>query len=192
MEQDRQVLLIKAGVPETLFNSLEPRMGALRYGQSIWQLDRFSKEEVAQEWAAKSPLADELRSELEHTFRYAFRARPDLMTKVQQIKEGTGNQDLVQDLSDLAVLGEANLALLQKVSFDETKLAAAAASSVELSSLLAIMNGERSDSNSSKRTGDKAYTLLKTTVDEIRGPGKFVFWKDAKRLKGYKSIYNSK
>lgn len=181
--------LIAVGVPEATFTALPIRIGALRYAQSNWNKDRYSKEEAAQEWAIKSPVAEELRNEIEHAFRFAFRARPDLLSKVHLIEEGTGNQDLVQDLSDLAVLGNANLPLLQAISFDVAKLATASDSSAELAGLLAAMNGERNDTNSSKQTRDQAYTLLKMAVDQIREAGKYVFWKDPKRVKGYYSKY---
>ena len=36
---------------------------------------------------------------------------------------------------------------------------------------------------------DKAYTLLKWAVDEIRECGRFVFWRTPERLKGYSSPY---
>ncbi|MEQ8471570.1 MAG: hypothetical protein RIC35_10305 [Marinoscillum sp.] len=39
---------------------------------------------------------------------------------------------------------------------------------------------------------DKAYTFLKRAVDEIREAGKYVFWKDPKRLQGYRSLYHSR
>jgi len=34
---------------------------------------------------------------------------------------------------------------------------------------------------------DKAYTYMKQAVDEIRECGKFVFWRNPDRLKGYMS-----
>ena len=70
---------------------------------------------------------------------------------------------MIQDLSDLSVLGKAN------------------------QPLLAAMNGERAENNSAKTIRDKAYTLLKKAVDEIREAGKYVFWKNPDRLKGYYS-----
>ena len=118
---------------------------------------------------------DDLRNELEHSFRYAFRSRPDLLSRVAAIEDGTGHADMLQDLSDLSVLGKANLPLLQAISFDETKLDTAASLSDSLSEVLAIMNGERKDDDKSKFVRDQAYTLLTRMVKEIREAGKFVF-----------------
>jgi len=112
-----------------------------------------------------------------------------LLSKVHAIEEGYGNADLVQDLSDLAVLGNANFPLLEAIGFQASKLDTSAKLSSEMSVLLATMNGERVDTNKSKRLRDKAYTHLKEVVDEIREAGKFVFWKDEVRVKGYRSAY---
>lgn len=186
---DDKEQLMSVGVSKKTFDELPRRTGALRYAQSVWNKDRYVREEAAQEWTQKSPDAIFFKDELEHTLRFAFRKRPDLLSKVQAIEEGYGNADLVQDLSDLAVLGRANLPLLKALGFDDSKLDASAILSAEMSILLATMNGERIDSNKSKRLRDKAYTYLKEVVDEIREAGKFVFWKDTVRVQGYSSNY---
>lgn len=114
------------------------------------------------------------------------------MSKVQGIELGTSNADLVQDLSDLAALGQANLPLLTAINFDETKLDQAAKEASSLSVLLAKANGERKEDSSPKITRDKAYTYLKQAVDEIYEAGKYLFWKDEARRKGYYSRYLNK
>jgi hypothetical protein len=181
--------LSAVGVAQTTFDSLPIKIGALRYAQSVWMKDRHSREEAQLQWDTEFLVALEMKNELEHGFRFGFRNRPDLLSKVHAIEEGTGNEDLVQDLSNLAVLGKANLALLTTIGITEAKLTAAESKSTEMSGLLALMTGERTENNSAKILRDKFYTLLKQSVDDIREAGKFVFWKDAKRLKGYKSAY---
>lgn len=187
--KEDQAQLEDVGVPQAYFDEMDTRIGALRYAQSVWNKDRYTKEEAQQEWDELRPKAYDLKNELEHAFRFAFRRRPDLLRKVQYIEEGSSNADLVQDLSDLATLGEANLPLLTAINFDETKLEKAANDASELSALLAKANGERKEEGSPKITRDKAYTHLKGIVDEIYEAGKYAFWKDESRLKGYYSRY---
>ena len=187
-----QAQLVAVGVSQGVFDGMEARIGALRYTQSVWNKDQYTKEEAQQEWDRISPEAYGLKDELEHDFRFGFRKRPDLLGKVQAIEEGTGHADMVQDLSDLAALGKANLPLLKAINFDESKLEKAIRQVSDLSLLLAKANGERLDDNSSKITRDKAYTYLKASVDEIREAGKYVFWKDEARKKGYISRYHSR
>ena len=188
--KEDQSKLTAVGVAQAVFDGLLTRVGALRHAQSLWMKERYSKEEATQEWDQKSPDAIALKDELEHAFRFAFRKRPDLLTKVQAIEEGSGNADLVQDLSDLSVLGKANLPLLEAINLDTAKLDTAETMSNEMSTLLATMNGERTSNNAAKVIRDKAYTYLKASVDEIREAGKYVFWKDKTRLKGYRSEYH--
>jgi len=186
---DDQAKLTVVGIPQVFFDELPVREGALRHAQSLWMKERYTKEEAARQWNEEALVADTLRNELEHTFRFAFRSRTDLLDRVHAIEEGTGHADMLQDLSDLSVLGKAHLPLLQAIAFDETKLDTAAALSESLSKVLATMNGERTDPNKAKFLRDQAYTHLKEVVDGIRAAGKFVFWKDEKRLKGYYSRY---
>ena len=58
-----------------------------------------------------------------------------------------------------------------------------------MSILLATMNGERHDSSGIIAVRNKSYTYLKQAIDEIREAGKYVFWKDKQRLKGYHIQY---
>ena len=184
-----QKKLAAVSVPKTLFDTLDQRIGALRYAQSLWNKDKYTKEEAQQEWDQKSPEAYDLKDELEHDFRFAFRKRPDLLNKIKAIEDGTGHADMVQDLNDLAELGKANLLLLKAINFKHSKLELAATQATELSILLGKANGERLSDSEAKITRDRAYTYLKQAVDEIREAGKYVFWKDDARLKGYSSKY---
>ncbi|MBK6264584.1 hypothetical protein JKA74_05995 [Marivirga sp. S37H4] len=187
-----QEKLIAVGVDQALFDGLEARIGALRYAQSAWNKARYTKEQAQQEWDETSPKAYDLKNQMEHAFRFAFRKRTDLLKKVQSVEEGSGHADLVQDLSDLSALGMANLPMLQAINFEEDKLNQAASQASDLNILLAKSNGERREDNQPKITRDKAYSYLKQAVDEIREAGKYIFWKDEVRKKGYTSKYHNR
>lgn len=141
------------------------------------------------DWNVRSPQAFALKDEILHSFRFAFRNVESQLSIVSKIAEGYGNDDMIQDLNDLAVLGKENVDLLTAISFDIQKLDQAAELSAEMGNLLAIANGSRQGGNEAKILRDRAYTHLKELVDEIRACGKFVFWKDPKRLSGYASSY---
>lgn len=186
---DDQKQLKTVGITLEMLNDLPVRAGALREAQSIWNKERFSQEEAQRNWAARSPLAYELRDELLHHFRFAYRADDTLLGRVSAIAEGNTNADMIQDLNDLAVLGRANLAPLKAIAFDVKKLDEAATQADELADLLATANGDREEQSESKLLRDKAYTHMKELVDMVREAGKYVFWKDPQRLKGYVSQY---
>lgn len=96
---------------------------------------------------------------------------------------------MVQDLNDLAIMGKQNVEQLVAIGFDLTKLDAAAELSDNMAVLLAETNGSCGAGNDSKYLRNQAYTYLKELVDEIRACGKYVFWKDKRRLEGYTSKY---
>lgn len=183
------VPLAAVGITDVKIADMAVRTGALREAQSVWFKDRNAQLDAQREWGIQSPLAFGLRDELVHTFRYAFRNEASLIARVTAIAEGNTNSDMIQDLNDLSVLGKNNTELLQNIGFDLSKLDAAAEASAAMAELLAAANGDKSVQNETKMIRDKAFVYLKQLVDEIRDAGKYVFWKNEKRLKGYRSEY---
>lgn len=184
--------LTQAGLSSQVIEDLPVRAGACREAQALWNSDRNVSNLTEKEWDDKAAKAYELRDKLLHAFRYAYRKEPSLLSKVQSIADGTGHPDMIQDLSDLSVLGGANKAPLQAINFDINLLQQAAILASECAELLGKVNGDRMSEDESKIIRDKAYTYLKESVDEIRNCGKYVFWKDEERLKGYSSAYMRK
>ena len=182
-------MLETAGLDWQLVTGLPVRAGAPRYSEFIWNRDSLTREEAQKQWKEKSPEAFDVRDVLVHDFTHAFRRQSDLTNKVRAIREGGSNSDMLQDLNNLYQLGMANKPLLDAIGFDWEKLERALAWSDELASILAKANGERFDSAESKAIRDKAYTYLKEAVDEIRLHGKYVFWRDDDRHRGYISKY---
>ena len=75
------------------------------------------------------------------------------------------------------------------IGFDLTLLDQAAQKSDELRSLYAAATRDRQDFNEFKKIRDQAFTHLKEAVDKIRKCGQYVFWRNAARVKGYRSNY---
>ncbi len=184
--------LVKAGLQKKSITDLPILTGACREAQSLWMKDQQTRKEAEEKWSIESPKAFDFRNQLLHSFRYAFRNNPELMSNVDEIAEGYGNADMVQDLNDLAILGKGYIKLFEAINFDMALLDEAAAKSDELATLLASANGDRLSENELKEMRDRMYTLLKHVVDEIRDCGKYVFWRDENRLKGYTSAYQKR
>ena len=123
------------------------------------------------------------------SFRFAFRRRPDLLGRVREVTDGTGHADMIQDLSDLATLGQAGAEELKAINFDMDRLTQGAALADELAVVLARANGEEADNSDSKELRDSAYAHLKDAVDEVRVTGRYVFRKDRNRARAYASDY---
>jgi len=189
--QDKDALLA-VGLEAHWIDSLPTRTGALSGAETQWRLEFQAREEAERQWLEQSPAAFDFRDELVRWFRYAFRKQPRLLKLVSDIAEGHSTVDMIQDLKLLAALGQQNLTPLEHVHFDTTKLELAQTRAEELSRLLAETNGERRIGNTDRVLRDKAYTYLKEAVDEIRECGKFVFFDNPTRYRGYISTYYSR
>ena len=102
-----------------------------------------------------------------------------------RIRDGGSNADMVQDLLDIAALGERYPEPLIAIHFDLEKLAQSRAFSHSMSELLAASNGAAGEGNESKVLRDKAYTVLDEKASIIRDYGRYVFWKNEDKLKRY-------
>jgi hypothetical protein len=94
---------------------------------------------------------------------------------------------MIHGLYDLNALGRDNQDLLTKIGFDFTLLDLAAKKSDELATKNAAASFDREDYLEAKTIRNQAYTHLKEAVDLTRECGKFVFCRNAYRLKGYRS-----
>jgi hypothetical protein len=181
-----------AGLSWELVTSLPLRANMCRVFQSQWQKEYQSQEESQRVWGNCSPSAYSLRDELVHHQLYAYRNFPDLRSKVQHIAQDLGHAGMIQNLSDLSVLGKANPAPLVKISFDMKLLDQAEVQSAEMAKLLAKNNGDKMSVSASRVLRDKAYTYMKQAVDEIRQCGQYVFYRNEERKKGYISRYKKR
>lgn len=188
--KDDQQALTLAGLDWNLATGLPARSGACREAQSLWIKERNTRQQSEQDWKEQAPEAFDLRNQLIHTFRFAFRKHEGLLARVEEIAQGDTNSDMVQDLNDLSVLGKANADLLTVINFDLSLLDTAADLADRMGDLLGATNGERKKDSENLLIRDQAYTLLKLAVDEIRECGKFVFWRSPDRVKGYVSEYH--
>lgn len=172
-------------------DDLPIRAGGLRYAQTLWAQVQTDKSDAEEEWKTLSAEAFDLRDELLHYFRYAYRNNAKAIAVVNRIGEGYGNADMVQDLSDLALLGQENPNPLAAVHFDTSNLDRAGELANSCGLVLARVNGVKADnSKPAKEMRDRAYTYMKEAVDAIREAGRFVFWKDEERAKHYASAYS--
>lgn len=184
--------LLGAGLSEKFIDTLPVRADACRKAESLWIKARNTTGTTARQWAQRSVKGYRLRNQLLHTFRYAFRKNKQLLANVADIASGTGDPDLIQDLNDLAVLGRHNSPLLEQINLDNRLLTQAAILSDEMAGLLAAAKSEKIRKTEIRIIRNRAYTYLKEAVDEVKNCGKFVFWENPGRLRGYASAYRRK
>ena len=186
---DKELLINKSAVDESLIEDLNARAGALRYIQGEWNQGVEHLQESLKEWANVSPEAFRFRDELSHHFLYAYRNLPDVLEALRNIMDGSSNDDMIQDLTDLSIMGKSNPEPLEVIHFDMTLLDKAAKMSDDLADLLAKVNGVRESNSPIKILRDKAYLYLKQAMDEIRKAGQYIFWHNKNQRKLYASKY---
>lgn len=181
--------LLAVGLDETLFDALKIRSEACREIQSEWAKVFKSTEEAEREWSVRGKAGFELRDRLLQAFRYAFRNRPDLLVNVATIAEGNSNDDMIQDLSDLAILGKANAELLKAIKLPVALLDEANDTAGRLAMMLAGAKASQAATPEQLDLRNRTYTYLKLAVDEVRTCGKYVFHGNDERLRGYRSEF---
>jgi len=191
MQADR-ALLVAHGQPDDLLDSLPARTGALREAESEWDAARYDREHAKAEYERESSLAFDLFAHIVRHFRYAFRKHPALLARLPRSKAWSSDVERIQDLNNVAVMGREHLGLLAAAGFHPARLDELAALSDALADKYALARGEKASGRGSKILRDRAFTLLKTAVDEIRAAGRFLFWNDETRLQGYRSEYARK
>ena len=185
---DKDTLLAK-GLNSYYFDAMPFALSICRNAQATWAAEQKIKSDAAKAWQEQAPAAFVHRNQLLADFRYAFRNDPDLLKSVALIAEGSSNADMIQDLADLAALGDKNPTLLAAINFPNRSLGYAATLSTSLAVVLAEANGDKNSENATLILRNKAYSHLKTAVDEIKACGKYAFRDDKSRLKGYKSAF---
>ncbi|MCP5102368.1 MAG: hypothetical protein GY950_03265 [bacterium] len=187
--QEDQAQLTAKGLDWVLVEDMAARSGALGRAQALWTRERNTREEAERLWRERSPLAYKLRNDLLRDFRFAYRKDDDLIKKVRAITDGASNADMIQDLNDLAALGEKHPDLLTATNFDLALLDQADQMADEMSALYAGAIAERAEYSEAKKIRDKAYTYLKEAVDEIYAFGRYLFRENDARRIGYRSSY---
>lgn len=187
---DKKELVARGLKVETL-NTLPIATGACRHAEGLWFKQRYGKQEAEKQWTEESPAAFELRDDLVDELEFAFNGDSALLGRVTDIKDGNTHADMIQDLTNLALLGQENMALLKVIKFDESLLQKATDTSNHLAEVLARANGDKAEDSEAKVLRDKAYTYLKKHVDEVRRYGKFVFRKNKDRVVGYRHQYKN-
>jgi hypothetical protein len=179
--------LTSKGLDWKVVEDIPIRCGALSEAESKWHRAKILRREAENIWVQELSKGYDLRNEIAHHFYYAFQDDTSLLRKVKNFLEGTTHAEMIQCLNNLSVLGRDNQELLRKIGFDFTLLDLAAQKSDEFSTKKADASFDREDYLEAKKIRHQAFTHLKEAVDLVRGYGRYVFWKDAARFKGYRS-----
>ncbi|MBL9009458.1 MAG: hypothetical protein JNJ46_34705 [Myxococcales bacterium] len=136
--------------------------------------------------------ATELRSEALAAGRLALRNDPIALSKLDDVAEGEGLDDLLQDLQDLAALLRSYARAYSQVGLKPSELANWSETlRLRLSKYIAERRAGDADLAAAKDLRDRAATYLSDAVALTRLTGAYVFRKDPRKLLNYRSGYNA-
>jgi hypothetical protein len=181
--------LVRSGLDWKLVEDLPEKANALRKIQSKWSIEHDLYRGYQSKWRPVIVEAFTMRDDLVHHFYHAFYYKKKEHAKIREIEKGNRNADMIQDLIDLPEFGLKHVVELKAIGFDLSLLDKAKAKSFEIAELQAKINSAHKQSNSIHELRNNTYEQLQKTVKEIRRIGRYVFWKDESRLKGYVSDY---
>lgn len=186
---DREGLSVRK-LDWSLVESLEKRVLALQEAETRYQLAQFGPGELLEKWNMISTEGIILRDELTHAMLYAFFGKDSLLEAVRMIMEGDSYADLVQDQSDMEILGRENKDLLDAAGVDFTLVERAGELKTILGDLLAKVNLEKMEKSPEKDLRDRAFTYMAMAVEKIRKCGRSVYWKNPQHAAKYASDYS--
>ncbi|HSN98475.1 MAG TPA: hypothetical protein VLS89_09255, partial [Candidatus Nanopelagicales bacterium] len=156
----------------------------LRRGQSRWVALSGGQREASVRFEAAAKEAAEHRASLLRFFDLRFRNNPEGQRRVSAIREGNGDPDLVQDVSDVLVLCSEHQAAVNAGPKGE---GAAADRLAELSPALVRLLADKTLSPevaAARRARDAVYTMVVHTERRIRDAAAY-WYGGTERMKEY-------
>ncbi|MBI9065325.1 MAG: hypothetical protein JEZ14_25295 [Marinilabiliaceae bacterium] len=177
------------GLPSDISPILLNRIELLRMAESHWQEHTNQREEVMKAWKEAALVMHAFyRNILDH-MAFAFREKPDLLNRLADMKQVRSQAAIIQNLVSLSVLGNAHQQALIAINFDLNLLDQAASMADRNAGLYGKANAYRIGNSEGRKIRDRAYTILKMVVDEVRQYGKFVFRDQPVLVRSYASKY---
>ncbi|WP_434041900.1 MULTISPECIES: ATPase [Sorangium] len=165
-------------------HALRDKIELLRAAQSRWQAAQQRQERAAATFAKPATEAALHRQTLLRFFDLRFKKSPEGQKRLMAIRAGSGDADLVQDVSDLLLLCSEHAEALHKAPRGE---ADAAARLRELSPLLARMLADKTlspEAQRSRKLRDAAYTLVVHAERRLRAAAEY-WYAGTDRMKDY-------
>ncbi|WP_437313976.1 ATPase [Sorangium sp. So ce385] len=164
--------------------ALRDKIELLRATQSRWQAAQQRQEQAAATFAKPAVEAALHRQTLLRFFDLRFKKSPEGQKRLMAIRAGSGDADLVQDVSDLLLLCSEHAEALHKAPRGE---ADAAARLRELSPLLARMLADKTlspEAQRSRKLRDAAYTLVVHAERRLRAAAEY-WYAGTDKMKDY-------
>lgn len=171
--------------PAASFDAIPHLIEALATAEKDWQRLRHAMK--LKSLVALRKEAEALRRVVMVAGRYLLRKSAAAQLELDRIQEGEGLADLIQDLSDLADLIDANMSVMTR---DKNITAATPGQLREMAKTL----GEGEDSDAALQAQghrNTVFAALDAAIDEVRAAAGYLYADDPKRLLPYRSQYEA-
>lgn len=185
--KDHLPQLLAAGLSPGLHESLAARVDLCIKAQSAWASDQATNPAKAELEEARQFMAELIR-----LYRYGLRQQPQHLKRIRRIANQRSNAALFQNLLTMAIIGEEDRELFLPPGLDPALPARARYLSDYLPALYAEYTNKQKSKSDSRRLRDRAFTLLKQAVDELRICGRYLFADNPRLYKGYCSDFMKK
>jgi len=186
---DDEEKLVAAGLSKGTIARLQIAIGALLHAQGAWSSVRHARLSAMQQWKTERKSIVALFEKLVHDLLYALRDSNEQLERVQNLSRDKSNESLFQGRTHLALIGDNNSKALESCGIDLSILDEARAAADMGAELLAEASADSANEALFRDMRDRAYTHLKSEVNSIRRCGRYVFYRDPERKKGYVSGY---
>jgi hypothetical protein len=190
VQADREHLLA-INFDWSIVEGLPERIEYLRETETEWWSARFSRMPVEKEYRELLPKVREAFRELLHDLEFACRGDTDHMRVIKKIRKDAA-VDMAryfQCLTTLSLLAAETKDRLEAIGSDPRLFDFISETTESLPSLSSRLRSEREAVEEMRRRRDRAYTLLRASIEELRSCARYALAGDAARLKGYASDY---
>jgi hypothetical protein len=178
--------LTKTNYDVAKIDRLELLVELLRVTSAQYNDIKFEQPAQSRKFKQLRQKAKDLRADILAAMDLAFAEDQNLLGKLAKIREGDSAADLIQDLSDIAVIAGKNAELLKAINFDLASIDTIPDLCTQLSQLLAQSTLDKSARPVEKTDLDRIYDQLEKMLVEVNRVGRYTFRDD----QGYATTYS--
>jgi hypothetical protein len=184
--------LAKTNYDGAKIDRIESLVELLRVTSAQYNDIKFEQPAQSRKFKQLRQKAESLRGDILAAMDLAFASDQNLLTKSAKIREGDSAPDLIQDLSDIAVIAGKNAELLKAINFDLTVIDTIPDLCTQLSQLLAQSTLDKSARPVEKSDLDRIYDQLEKMLVELNRVGRYTFRDDQGHATTYSLSYRPK
>jgi hypothetical protein len=174
----------EGALTEAEIRAMRDKIEFLRVAQSRWRGVQTTQQRATASFEKNAAEAGAHKQALLRFFDLRFRSNPEGQKRLSDIRAGSGDADLVQDISDLLVLCEQNKVAVARAPRGEARSAARLS---ELSPLLSRLLADKAlslEAQRSRKLRDAAYTLVLNAERRLRAAAEY-WYGGTDKLKDY-------